>query len=157
MIISKGNQLWRVLLTAVAMALTLAGCQQLPPSPQDIEAKKFESIPGKAAIYVVRDPMSTGVGAPLWLDQGAQITMFEGNYYRWVVEPGSHTFAAIGVSTASITIQAQAGKIYFVHYRVDGSVRVGLASSALALMDDQAGRAAVMRAVLVLPVAPLMM
>lgn len=138
----------RVLLTALVMALTLAGCQQLPPSPQDIEAKKFESIPGKAAIYVVRDPFSAGVGAAVWLDHGAQITLFEGNYYHWVVEPGSHTIAAIGVSSASITIQAQAGKIYFVHYRVEGSTRTGVVSSALELVGDQSGRALVRQAVL---------
>ncbi len=121
----------RLMSIALALALTLAGCQQLPLDPQDIEAKKFESIPGKAAIYIVRDSLSVELGAPLWLDQGAQITMYQGNYYRWIVDPGSHTIAAIGLSTASITIQAQAGKIYFVHYRVEGSMRVGVVSSAL--------------------------
>ena len=143
--------MWRYLIVAAL----LAGCAQLPPSPQDIEAKKFESMPGKAAIYVVRDSMSVGLGAPLWLDQGAQITMFPGNYHRWVVEPGSHTISGIGASTASITIQAQAGKIYFVHFRVDGNMRIGVVSSALELMDDQAGRALVRQAVLVVPDAPL--
>jgi len=136
--------MWRYLIVAAL----LAGCAQLPPSPQDIEAKKFESMPGKAAIYVVRDSMSVGLGAPLWLDQGAQITMYQGNYHRWIVDPGSHTIAAIGVSSASIAIQAQAGKIYFVHFRVDGNIRVGVVSSALELMDDQAGRALVRQAVL---------
>jgi len=138
--------MWRYLIVAAL----LAGCSQLPPSPQDTEAKKFESIPGKAAIYVVRDPQSVGLGAQLWLDQGAQITMFPGNYHRWVVEPGPHTIAAIGVSPASITIQSQAGKVYFVHYRLEGaSSREGVVNSALKLMDDQAGRARVMQAVLV--------
>ena len=143
--------MWRTLIVAAL----LAGCAQLPPSPQDIEAKKFESIPGKAAIYVVRDSMSVGLGAPLWLDQGAQITMFPGNYHRWVVEPGSHTISGIGASTASITIQAQSGKIYFVYFRVEGNMRIGVSNSALELMDDQAGRALVRQAVLVVPDAPL--
>ena len=138
----------RVLSIALVMALTLAGCQQLPPSPQDIEAKKFESIPGKAAIYIVRDAASAEIGAPLWLDQGAQITTYAGTYFRWVVNPGSHTIEAIGASTASITIQAEAGKIYFVHHMVEGSMRVGVAGSALQLMDSQTGRARVMQAVL---------
>ena len=136
--------MWRYLIVAAL----LAGCSQLPPSPQDIEAKKFESIPGKAAIYVVRDPQSVGLGAQLWLDQGAQILMYQGNYHRWIVDPGSHTIAAIGVSSASITIQAQAAKIYFVHYRVEGSMRTGVVSSTLKLMDDQTGRALVREAVL---------
>lgn len=130
------------------VAALLAGCAQLPPSPQDIEAKKFESIPGKAAIYVVRDPTSVGIGAPLSLGEGKQITLWQGNYHRLVVEPGTHTIASIGATTASITIQAQAGKIYFVHYRVDGNMRMGVVNSALQLMDDQAGRALVRQAVL---------
>jgi len=139
--------MWRYLIVAAL----LAGCSQLPPSPQDTEAKKFESIPGKAAIYVVRDPMSVGIGAPVWLGQGAQITLWQGNYHRWVVEPGSLTISGIGASTASITIQAQAGKIYFVHFRVEGNMRMGVVSSALSTMDDQAGRALVRQAVLVAP------
>jgi len=139
----------RLLSIALAMALTLAGCQQLPPSPQDIEAKKFESIPGKAAIYIVRDAASAEIGAPLWLDQGSQITLYRGTYYRWVVNPGSHTIEAIGASTASIKIQAEAGKIYFAHYRVEGSIRAGVVFSALELMDNEAGHARVMQAVLV--------
>ena len=139
--------MWRYLIVAAL----LAGCSQLPPSPQDIEAKKFESIPGKAAIYVVRDPQSVGLGAQLWLDQGAQILMYQGNYHRWIVDPGSHTIAAIGVSSASITIQAQAGKIYFVHFRVEGNMRYGVSNSALSMMDDQAGRALVRQAMLVAP------
>jgi hypothetical protein len=143
--------MWRTLIVAAL----LAGCAQVPPSPQDIEAKKFESIPGKSAIYVVRDPMSVRLGAPLWLDQGTQITLFQGNYLRQVVEPGSHTISGIGASTASITIQAQAGKNYFVHFRVEGNVRMGVSNSALLMMDDQAGRALVRQAVLVVPAAPL--
>jgi hypothetical protein len=137
--------MWRYLIVAAL----LAGCAQLPPSSQDIEARKFESIPGKAAIYIVCESTSALLGAPLWLGQGAQITLWTGNYHRWVVEPGPHTIAAIGVSPASITIQSQAGKVYFVHYRLEGaSSREGVVNSALKLMDDQAGRARVMQAVL---------
>jgi len=40
---------------ALVMGLTLAGCQQLPLTPQDLQARKFEAVPDKAVIYVVRD------------------------------------------------------------------------------------------------------
>ena len=30
--------MYRVWLTALALALTLAGCQQLPPSPEEVDA-----------------------------------------------------------------------------------------------------------------------
>jgi len=141
----QGDSMWRVLL----IALALTGCQQLPLTPQDIEARKFESISGKAAIYIVRDAMSADVGAPLRLDQGARITTFAGTYYRWVANPGSQTIEATGASAASITIQAEAGKLYFVHHMVEGSTCSGMTGSALKLTDNQTGRARVMQAVLV--------
>ncbi|MGZ8229401.1 MAG: hypothetical protein ACXW2A_06575, partial [Burkholderiales bacterium] len=51
------------------LGLALAACAQLPPSPQEIEAKRFESVPGKAVIYVVRDePDFADDGATLMLD-----------------------------------------------------------------------------------------
>jgi hypothetical protein len=140
----QGGSMWRVLL----IALALTGCQQLPLTPQDIEAKKFESISDKAAIYIVRDAMSADVGAPLQLDQGARITTYAGTYYRWLANPGSQTIAATGPSAASITIQAEAGKLYFVHHMVEGATCSGVTDSALKLTDNQTGRARVMQAVL---------
>lgn len=43
--------MWR----ALPVAILIAGCAQLPPTPQDIQAKKFEGVPDKAVIYRVRD------------------------------------------------------------------------------------------------------
>ena len=81
--------MWRVLLV-----LLLAGCVQLPPSPQDIQAKKFESAtPDKSVIYIVRAPMDSREGGTISLDDNAQVTTYAGTYYRWEVAPGPHRIA----------------------------------------------------------------
>lgn len=40
----------------LVVAVVPAGCVQLPPSPQDIQAKKFESVPDK--VYFVPQRLS---------------------------------------------------------------------------------------------------
>jgi len=53
----------------LVVAVMLAGCVQLPPTPQDIQAKKFEGVPDKAVIYIVRDlPDFSDRPATIWLD-----------------------------------------------------------------------------------------
>jgi hypothetical protein len=39
------------------IALILAGCAQVPPSPQEIGAKKFEAVPDRAVVYIVQNPL----------------------------------------------------------------------------------------------------
>src|SRR5687767_6620803 len=75
---TKGFRMFRILL----IAMLLAGCVQLPPSPQDLQAKRFDAVPGKAVIYVVRAPMDSPASSGLSLDDREQITTLEGTYYR---------------------------------------------------------------------------
>ena len=49
--------MWRMLIPA----LLLGGCAQLPPTPEDIQAKRFEVPPDKSVIYVVRPPVDSYV------------------------------------------------------------------------------------------------
>jgi hypothetical protein len=135
--------MWRILLSA----LFLAGCAQVPPLPEDVQARKFESVPGKSVIYVVRQLMDSDEGNTLTLDDRAVITTYRGTYYRWEVEPGTHRVATLGFGTASVTLNTAPGGIYFLEHTVladrdDGGVQV----IALREVGDQAGRALVMRA-----------
>lgn len=135
---------WRML----ALTALLAGCVQLPPSAQDIQAKRFEPVPGKAVVYIVRDTMGVPLMDTLWLDDSQTITTYTGTYYRWEVAPGTHRIVGFGSSTSSLTLNAEAGKIYFVRHVVGGTLRSGVQYSALERLDEQAGRASVARATL---------
>jgi hypothetical protein len=133
--------MFRILL----IALLLAGCVQLPPSPQDLQAKRFDAVPGKAVIYVVRAPMDSPASSGLSLDDREQITTLEGTYYRWEVAPGTHRIAGVGPANESITLRTAAGNIYFVEHNVRGTLWSGMQSTSVRLMTDQEGRARVLQ------------
>jgi|RhiMethySRZTD1v2_1073278.scaffolds.fasta_scaffold1804528_2 hypothetical protein len=137
--------MWRFQISLVS-ALLLAGCAQLPPTPEDIQARKMESVPDKAVIYIVRQPVDSDEGHTLSLDDRMIITTYKGTYYRWEVAPGIHRVSGFASGTESVTLNAAPGRIYFVQHTVvahreDGSVLL----SALQEISDQAGRNLVSR------------
>ena len=137
---------------ALAMALTLSGCQQLPPSPEDLQAKKFEAVPDKAVIYLVRDAMDlSDVQSQIRVGDKLLLKTYPGTYYRWEVPAGMHTITGYGGDIGTITVQVERGRIYFVQQRVVG---MRVPSSRFELVNEPQGRAAVMRSVLLLPVGP---
>ena len=138
--------MWRMLIPA----LILAGCAQLPPSAEDIQAKRFDSIPNKSVIYVVRQLLDSPEGGSLTLDERSTITTYQGTYYRWEVDPGTHRVAGFASGTGSLTLNTAPGRIYFVQHTVlsdrqDG----GVIFTALQEVSDQTGRALVSRGTLV--------
>ena len=130
----------------LVVALLLAGCVQLPPSAQDIQAKQFQPVSDKAVVYIVRDTLGALLDDTLWLGDSEMITTHTGTYYRWEVAPGTRRIAGFGISNASLTLNAEAGKIYFVRHGVIGTDRAGVQRSFLERLDEQTGRAHVARA-----------
>jgi len=136
--------MWRGFL----LSILLAGCVQLPLTPEDIQARKFESVPGKAVIYLVRDsPDFSSVGAPIWFGDKLRITTYRGTYFRWEVPVGAHKITGANADTGIITVDAQSGRIYFVQQRVAPMGR-DVGSSSFEHASEANGRAAVLRAVL---------
>ncbi len=133
----------RILLTA--LLLLLAGCAQLPPTPEDIQAKKFVTLPDASVIYVVRSAMDSHEASGLVLDDQAQITTLRGTYYRWEVAPGVHRVAGYAAANESVTLTTAPGKIYFLEHTVNGTRRSGPQSTWLREIGEQDGRALVMR------------
>jgi hypothetical protein len=130
------------LLLLVAM---LAGCAPLPPSPQDIEAKRFEPVPGKAVIYVVRPyPDLSREVATLMLDDQMMGSTYPGNYFRWVVEPGRHQIRGYAGDNGSIALQVEANRMYFIQQSVSQLFH-GFAQSFFQPIPEPYGRAAVLR------------
>lgn len=134
--------MWRMLV----IALLLAGCEQLPPSPADIQAKRFESVPDKSVIYIVRTPMDSQESSGLSLDDLGPVTMLPGTYYRWEVAPGKHRVAGYGMAQESVTLATAPGKIYFLQHSVFGRPRTGPVMTRLQQISEQDGRAMVTRA-----------
>jgi hypothetical protein len=131
--------MWRILLVVL-----IAGCAQLPPTPQDIQAKKFEPVAGKAVIYIARTPMDSNEAGAVLLDDNAQVTTYSGTYYRWEVAPGLHRITGYAGESGQVQINAQAGKIYFVRHTVFGTRRSGWMNTYLQQISEQEGRKLVM-------------
>jgi hypothetical protein len=132
------------------LVFVLAGCAQLPPSPQEIEAKRFEFVPGKAVVYLVRDvPDFTDDGAAVMLDDNLMGTTYPGTFFRWVVEPGRHQIRGFAGDAGSYTLDVGPNSMYFVQQWVTHLFPMRLTQSRFQLIPDPYGRAAVLRSVLV--------
>jgi hypothetical protein len=123
----------------VLAALTLAACAQNPPSAQEIVDKKMEPLPGKAVVYVVQNPLR-GYGAGLTFDDGMRITTWPGTFYRWETTPGTHMIKSREANlSASIRLQVEAGRVYFVEHIVTG-LRGSTTDATLQKVGDRSGR-----------------
>jgi len=131
----------------VALTLVVLGCAQIPPSAQETEAKKFEAVPGKAVIYVAQNPIGQ-YGAGLTFDDGTLITTWPGTFYRWVTAPGTRAIrSSEGNLNASIKLQTDPGKVYFVQHYVTG-IRGSTTDARLERVSDRVGRQLVVGATL---------
>ncbi|MCC7483775.1 MAG: hypothetical protein IT529_02190 [Burkholderiales bacterium] len=136
------------MLRIVLIALLLAGCAELPQSPADVQARRFEPVPGKAVIYIVRTPLDSEEMGGLVLDDGGQITTFGGTYYRWETAPGAHRVTGLGAANVTVTLDTAPGGIYFVQHTVTGTRRSGPQNYRLTRVGEQEGRAMVARSTL---------
>jgi len=138
----------------VALILTLAGCQQLPLTPEDIQARKFEALPDKAVIYLFRDdPDFSDTEARVDFGNNLNLRTYAGTYFRWEVPPGMHQIMSFGGDTGQIRVQAERGKVYFVQQRVAG-MRFS-PESTFELISESQARSIVSRCVLVKPAQPI--
>jgi hypothetical protein len=136
--------MWRGLL--LISTLLVAACAPIPPSPQDIQARRFEAVPGKSVIYLVRDtPDLSGRPAAITLDDDLLITTYQGTFFRWEVPPGTHRISGYASDPGTITLQTEPGRIYFVQQRMTPFSRTPF--SRFELIDERAGRAVVSRSV----------
>lgn len=134
----------------ILWAALLAGCvTPLPPTPQDLAAKRFEAAPGKAVIYLVRDnPDFSYDGTTLMLDDNMAGTTYPGTYFRWEVAPGMHRIAGFAGDAGAINLRVEPNALYFVQQSVSRAFHVA-AQSSFRPVDPGYGRVAVMRSVLV--------
>lgn len=127
------------------LALILAACAQLPPSPQDLEAKRFEPVAGKAVIYLVRDmPDISREVATVMLDDQMMGSTYPGTYFRRVVEPGRRQIRGFAGDSGSFTIDVLPDRIYFVQQLYSLGFH-GFGQSFFRLIPESYGRGAVLR------------
>ena len=139
--------MFRTLLFAIGLALA-AGCAPLPPSPADIEAKRFEPVPGKAVIYLVREyPDITYEVATVMLNDNMMGSTHPGTYFRWVVEPGRYEIRGYAGDNGRFILDAAPDRMYFIQQSVTRTF--GFAQSFFRPVPEPYGRAVALRGELV--------
>jgi hypothetical protein len=127
--------MYRYLLIAL---LLLTGCAQLPPPPGDAAAKRFEAVPDRAVIYVLRSPTERDFVAPIMLDDEMIGSTYRGTFMRLVVPSGQHKIAGFAGDSGQISLQAGVGKLYFINQTTFGYS--SLTGSNFQLVDEKFGR-----------------
>ena len=123
----------------VLAALTAAACAPVPLTPQEMAQKKAEPVPGKAVVYIVQN-QQRDYGAGVRLDDGTQITTWPGTFYRWVTTPGAHRIVSADPNlSARVTLQVEAGRVYFVQHKVTG-IRGSTTDATLHTVSERTGR-----------------
>lgn len=134
--------MFKKLFIVATIALTLVGCAATVPmeSPaKDAQAKQFLAKPDMAGVYVYRnESFGKAVKLPLEID-GKTIgqTGYE-TYFFAEVAPGTHKVTTRAENTTELTIDAIAGKLYYVWQEV--KMGVWAPKAKLQLVDEATGK-----------------
>jgi Protein of unknown function (DUF2846) len=128
----------------VAVAALMVGCASVPmASPErDTAAKTFAVKADKANIYIYRnETIGAAIKMPLALNGKLVADTGALTYLVLEVPPGAHTILSKTENDSTLTIDAVAGRNYFVWQEV----KMGMfaARSALQLVDEAKGKAGV--------------
>ncbi len=139
--------MWTLRIGSLAL---LAACVQLPLTPDDIQAKRFESAPGEAVLYLVRtNPDLGNLPATVTLNHQMMGASYIGTYFRWELPPGRHRIAGYASDNGDITVDVQTDRMYFVQQVVRGGGRLRTPHLNFRVIDEHLGRAAVLDGMLV--------
>jgi len=128
----------------LALAILASGCASVPMATpeQDTAAKTFAVKPGKANIYVYRnETMGAAIKMPIALDGKLVGDTGAKTFLLLEVSPGSHTLVSKTENDSTLTIDAAAGRNYFVWQEVKMGMMA--ARSALQRVDDATGKAGI--------------
>ncbi len=116
---------------APAFLLLLAligGCASTPLASEerDADAKRFETAPNAAIIYLFR-PLAPGGSAAstIWVDDRLVGETLPTTFFRVAVRPGRNRIAASGSDMGRLDIDTQAEGVYFVEMQVLGESQGG--------------------------------
>ena len=120
------------------------------PSGESNAAKSFDAPDDRGVVFLYRLGRAVGAASATQikvngLDAGGT---GPGTFFRWELKPGKYTFlASTGESSATVALDVEAGKIYFV----EQNVRIGLNEGrvTMKIQGEQAGKNAVQGSTLV--------
>ncbi|MDB5811751.1 MAG: hypothetical protein JWN94_3873 [Betaproteobacteria bacterium] len=139
-----------LLALVVLLVPVFSGCTSIPreSADDDVHAKRFSTRPDKANIYLYRDELLGFAIAMTVAINGRKAGQTVGQtFLRWEVDPGTHEIASYTEDIATLKLNAEAGKSYYVWQEV----KLGFwsAQSMLHEVDESQGRQGVVKCRLV--------
>lgn len=138
---------WLVLLMAF-----ISGCAATPEASResDAEAKRFESAPRAAIIYLYRsDTPNIGTTATLWIDGRLVGETLQATYFRVIARPGRNRISASGHDTGRLEIDTRENEVYFVAMQVLGDGESS-SNTIFRSVPPAAGKAEILRCCIML-------
>lgn len=133
--------MFQKLVLVALFCMCLVGCASVPmgDAKQDAALKSFASKPDVAGIYIYRNET---MGATVRMDvavDGKPLGQTAANTYLYTeVPPGSHVMTSAAENTSELTIDAAAGKLYYVWQEV--KMGIIYARNKLSLVDEATGQ-----------------
>lgn len=128
-------------LFAVVCSLFISGCRSVPKASHelDVQAKKFQTNPNGAQIYIYRNEIFGGmIKIDVEFDGKLIGRTLPNTYFLLQVPPGNHTILSESENKSTLEIKAEKGHNYYVWQEV--KMGVMLARNKLQLMDEQKGQ-----------------
>lgn len=129
----------------VALVLALASCAgiQRTPTPEDVAAKRFDAVPGKAVVYLFRPRVDfVRDGASVMLGDDMLTTTYPATYFRLALAPGRYRLAGFAGDSGVFDLDVEPGRIYFIEHSVVRLMRFD--RSQFRLVPENYGRQAVL-------------
>ncbi len=133
------------IMLAGLLALGLVGCAQVPMgnAGSDAKAKTFQTKPAVAGLYIYRNEIfGAAIHIDLALDGQIIGRTAPQTYFYTELAPGEHTITAAGENADTLTLNAEAGKNYYVWQEM--KMGLLLARAKLHLMDETSGQKGVL-------------
>lgn len=132
------------------LMLLLGGCASVPMASvaEDAKAKEFAKADGKSRIYVYRNEnFGAAIKMPVLLNNVAIGDTAAKTFLLEEVKPGTYTIVSKTENDASLQINTEAGKNYYVWQEV--KLGAFSARSKLHLMSEEEGQKGVLQCKLV--------
>ena len=126
--------------------LLCTACASTPEAPpaSDAEAKRFESDPRAAIIYLYRADVSRGGVATIWIDNRLVGQTVSTTYFRVAVRAGHNRITASGSDAGRLEIDTRGGEVYFVSMNVLGETE-SASTTVFRSVTPEVGKAAIQR------------
>lgn len=129
---------------AIAVVATLSGCASVQKADVNASqhAKVFKPLTDKAVVYVYRDEiLGAAIKMPVKVDDMVAGQTGPKSFLQLALPPGHHVIGSLSEKDASLPLDVEAGKTYYVWQEV--KMGVMSARSQLHLVSTDVGQAGV--------------